>query len=186
MKSLSVRPSILWVHKVISALPQASKMSGWWPCASASSPTRFTKASACLKSGNLNCRTMWCSLATCHSVTSLWRAANSCPLSGGTPPRQGTQVLDASEAMKFRYTQDGLSVELDAKGQRLKISDFRLQIGLRSRMTQAQQSEICNLEIRQSKRNVFVADGRRPCRCGDRLMLGHTLIEIVAPGRGAA
>ena len=72
------------------------------------------KASACLKSGNFNCRTMWCSLATCHSGTCFWRAANSCPLSGGTPPRQGTQVFDASEAMKSPYTQDGLSGELDA------------------------------------------------------------------------
>ena len=28
MKSLSVRPSILWVHSVISALPQANRISG--------------------------------------------------------------------------------------------------------------------------------------------------------------
>src|SRR5216683_275517 len=38
MKSLSVRPLILCVQVVISTFPQASKMSGWCPCSSASSP----------------------------------------------------------------------------------------------------------------------------------------------------
>jgi hypothetical protein len=38
MKSLSVKPLILCVQVVISTFPQASEMSGWCPCSSASSP----------------------------------------------------------------------------------------------------------------------------------------------------
>jgi hypothetical protein len=56
IKSLSVRPSTLCVHSVISTLPHASKKSGWCPCSSANAPTRLTNSSACAKSGNLNSR----------------------------------------------------------------------------------------------------------------------------------
>src|SRR6266702_5418584 len=93
MKSLSVRPLILCVQVVISTFLQARKMSGWCPCSSASSPTRFTNLRASRKSGNLNAFVMWCSSKTFHPSTCFCKAASSSPLSGGTPPRHGTQVL---------------------------------------------------------------------------------------------
>src|SRR6266478_5758812 len=95
MKSHSVRPLILCVHVVISTFPQRRKMSGLCPCPSASSPTRFTNLRASRKSGNLKAFVMWCSAMTFHPSTCLSRAASSSPLSGGTPPRHGTQVLVA-------------------------------------------------------------------------------------------
>src|SRR6266571_4981155 len=95
MKSLSVSPLILCVQVVIPTFPQARKMSGWCPCSSASLPTRFTKSSALRKSGNLKVFVMWCSSMTFQPSTCVSRAASSSPLSGGTPPRQGTHVLAA-------------------------------------------------------------------------------------------
>src|SRR6266849_4734904 len=95
MKSLSVRPLILRVQVVISTFPQARKMSGWCPCSSASSPTRFTNFSASRKSGNLKVFVMWCSSMTFQPFTCFSSAASSSPFNGGTPPRQGTQVLVA-------------------------------------------------------------------------------------------
>src|SRR5712692_9674231 len=96
MKSLSVRPLILCVQVVISTFPQARNRSGWCPCSSASSPTRFTNLRASRKSGNLKLFVMWCSSMTLQPSTCFSRAASSSPLSGGTPPRQGTHVLAAS------------------------------------------------------------------------------------------
>src|SRR5713226_5787086 len=97
MKSLSVRPLILCVQFVISTFPHARKrkMSGWCPCSSASSPTRFTNLRASRKSGNLKLLVMWCSSMTFHPSTCFSRAASSSPLSGGTPRRHGTHVLVA-------------------------------------------------------------------------------------------
>src|SRR5260370_4195737 len=93
MKSLSVRPLILCVQVVISTFPQARKMSGWCPCSSASSPTRFTNLRASRKSGNLKAFVMWCSSITFHPSTCFCREASSSPLRGGTPPRHETHVL---------------------------------------------------------------------------------------------
>src|SRR5215467_8252169 len=93
MKSLSVRPLILCVHTVISTFPHARKMSGWCPCSSASSPTRFTNLSASRKLGNLKVFVMWCSSITLHPSTCFCKATSSSPLSGGTPPRHGTHAL---------------------------------------------------------------------------------------------
>ncbi len=45
-KSLSVRPSILWVQRSRRTRPQVRKTSGWWPSSSAMAPTRFTKSRA--------------------------------------------------------------------------------------------------------------------------------------------
>src|SRR5713101_9524942 len=95
MKSLSVRPLILCVQVVISTFPQARKMSGWCPCSSASSPTWLTNLSASRKSGNLKVFVRWCSSMTFQPSTCLSTVASSSPLSGGTPPRQGTHVLAA-------------------------------------------------------------------------------------------
>src|ERR1700730_15298368 len=95
MKSLSVRPLILCVQVVISTFPQARKISGWCPCSSASSPTRFTNPRALRKSGNLNVFLRWCSPITFHPSTCFCREASSSPFSGGTPPRHGTQALAA-------------------------------------------------------------------------------------------
>src|SRR6266571_3772991 len=53
-KSLSVSPLILCVYVIASTRPQARHRSGWCPSASATAPTRFTKSSALLKSGNRN------------------------------------------------------------------------------------------------------------------------------------
>src|SRR6266404_953096 len=95
MKSLSVRPLILCVQVVISTFPQARKISGWCPCSSASSPTRFTNPRALRKSGNLNVFLRWCSSITFHPSTCFCREESSSPFSGGTPPRHGTQALAA-------------------------------------------------------------------------------------------
>ena len=92
MKSLSVSPLILCVHKVIFTRPHPSSMSGWWPCCSATSPTLFVKASASAKFGNLNVLSTWWLSINCQSECS---SASSFPLcsseSGGTPPLHGTQ-----------------------------------------------------------------------------------------------
>src|SRR6266404_1566598 len=60
-----------------------------------SSPTRFTNLRASRKSGNLKAFVRWCSSITFHPPTCFCREASSSPLSGGTPPRQGTQALVA-------------------------------------------------------------------------------------------
>src|SRR2546425_5319852 len=95
MKSLSVRPLILCVQVVIPTFPQASDMSGWCPCFSLSSPTRLTNVRAPRKSGNVKVFVMWCPSITFHPSTCLCKEASSSPLSGGTPPRHGTQALAA-------------------------------------------------------------------------------------------
>src|SRR6266699_2832345 len=56
---------------------------------------RFTNLRASRKSGNLKVFVMWCSSMTFQPPTCVSRAARSTPLSGGTPPRQGTHVLAA-------------------------------------------------------------------------------------------
>src|SRR6266852_4922464 len=95
MKSLSVKPLILCVQVVIPTFPQASEMSGWCPCSSASSPTRFTNVRAPRKLGNVKVLVMWCPSITFHPSTCLCKEASSSPFSGGTPPRHGTQALAA-------------------------------------------------------------------------------------------
>src|SRR5438093_12522029 len=54
---------------------------------------------------------------TCHSGTCVWRAAKSCPLRGGTPPRQGTHVLAARDDMATSCVtlQDERAARWDAK-----------------------------------------------------------------------
>src|ERR1039458_3289075 len=90
MKSFSVRPSILCVYVFTSTRPQVSNRSGWCPSASATAPARFTNARAVLKSGNTNVLVRRCSAVTFQSGNSADNFSNSSPLSGGTPPLQGT------------------------------------------------------------------------------------------------
>src|SRR6266481_7422702 len=95
MKSLSVRSLILCVQVVIPTFPQAIDMFGWCPCFSASLPKRCTNVRAPRKSGNVKVFVMWCSSMMFQPCTCVSIAASSSPLSGGTPPRQGTHVLAA-------------------------------------------------------------------------------------------
>src|SRR3712207_4540673 len=99
MKSLSVRPSILWVKIFTATRPQPSSMSGWCACSSARAPTRFTKSSASLKFPMRNSLSRWCSSTTLHSGTCRDSSSSSVPLSGGTSPLHGTHVLAASSAI---------------------------------------------------------------------------------------
>ena len=48
-----------------------------------------------MKVGNVKVFVMWCSSITFHLSTCFSTVASSSPLSGGTPPRQGTHVLAA-------------------------------------------------------------------------------------------
>src|SRR5208282_6012008 len=68
-------------------------------------PALFTKASACLKSGNVKARVMWWPLTTFHCGTCFERASSSLPASGGTPPLHGTQVLLARSLMSYLRNQ---------------------------------------------------------------------------------
>src|SRR5262249_26347824 len=49
-KSSSVSPPASWVESVKVTLLYSIRMSGWWSAASASAPTRLTKARAAMKS----------------------------------------------------------------------------------------------------------------------------------------
>src|SRR6266545_6568954 len=71
-------------------------MSGRCHCSSATSPTRFTKACASLKSSNLYSLRRWCSFTTSQSSSWACNFFISSVGNGGTPPRQGTHLRLAS------------------------------------------------------------------------------------------
>jgi hypothetical protein len=53
-------------------IPQASEMSRWCSCASASSPLRFINSIVSQRLENLNVFVMWCSSTMFHPSTCLW------------------------------------------------------------------------------------------------------------------
>src|ERR1051326_617786 len=72
-------------------------MSGWWPWASASSPTRFVNSRASRKSLNLYSFSRWCSLSILQPPpNSFENRSSSCPFKGGTLPLQGTHSFSAN------------------------------------------------------------------------------------------
>src|ERR1700730_7743779 len=86
-------------------------MSGWWPCDSASSPTRSTKLSASRKFLNRNSRSMRCASSTSsHCGNSARKRSASSSVSGGTPPRHGVQILSARAFAIFSSIGVGRSI----------------------------------------------------------------------------
>src|ERR1019366_6131567 len=98
MKSLSVRPSILWVQIFSSDLPHDRSRSGWCPSVSAISPAPLTKSSAVRKSGKVYAFSRWWPSTTFHPGTCAFSFSISSPRSAGTPSRQGMAAADAHAA----------------------------------------------------------------------------------------